>query len=150
MSYPGKLDDLYLRAWVGRHDNDTNMKSKPRDDPFINHLLELMVDFGSVNARRMFGGHGIFRDGLMFGLVADGEFYVKADDENRDQFVNSELSQFAYDKAGKTVMMSYYALPESALEDADEILVWVRLGFDAALRGQQNKSTRKKKVRKRE
>ncbi len=122
------------------------MKSTTREDPFIDHLLELMGEFENVKARRMFGGHGIFRDGLMFGLVADGEFYVKADDENREQFVKSELSQFAYDKAGKTVLMSYYALPESALEDTEEMLFWARLGFDAALRGQQRKKPRKKKL----
>jgi len=121
------------------------MKSTPREDPFIDHILELMTDFGAVNVRRMFGGHGVFRDGLMFGLVADGEFYVKADDDNCEEFVNGELSQFAYDKAGKTVLMSYYALPESALEDADEMLFWARLGFDAALRGQQKKKPKKRR-----
>lgn len=101
----------------------------------------------------MFGGYGIFRDGLMFGLIADGEFYVKADDKNREQFVKNELSRFAYTKADKTVMLSYYALSESALEDADEMLIWASLGFDAALRAQHKKTSKKtttKKTKKRE
>ncbi len=121
------------------------MKSTPRDDPFVDHVLELLKDFDSVSARRMFGGYGIFREGLMFALIADGELYVKADDANREQFTKSELPQFAYNKAGKTVMMSYYALPESALEDVNEMLFWASLGFDAALRAGQQKQPKKSK-----
>jgi len=47
------------------------------DNAFITHLLELLEEFPDVTAKRMFGGHGIFRDGLMFGLVADSMLYLK-------------------------------------------------------------------------
>ena len=33
--------------------------------------MELLAPFGNVRAKRMFGGYGIFKDELMFGLVAD-------------------------------------------------------------------------------
>jgi len=38
---------------------------------FIEYLLEQMQDVGPVNARAMFGGHGIYHDGIMFALVTD-------------------------------------------------------------------------------
>lgn len=38
---------------------------------FVEYLKEVFREFGPVSARRMFGGHGIFFDGLMIGLVAD-------------------------------------------------------------------------------
>lgn len=44
------------------------------DSGFVAHLLELLEPFEGVAAKRMFGGYGIFRDGIMFGLVADGVF----------------------------------------------------------------------------
>ena len=50
---------------------------------FISYLLELLAPFGNVRAKKMFGGHGIFKDELMFGLVADETLYLKADDGNR-------------------------------------------------------------------
>ena len=53
---------------------------------FVGYLMELLAPFGNVRATRMFGGHGIFKDELMFGLVADETLYLKADNENRANF----------------------------------------------------------------
>jgi DNA transformation protein len=39
-------------------------------------VLEQMADFGFVTARRMFGGAGIYRDGMMFALIADDVLYL--------------------------------------------------------------------------
>ena len=47
---------------------------------FQDHLAELFAPLGGVVFRRMFGGVGVFRDGLMFALVADDVLYMKADD----------------------------------------------------------------------
>jgi DNA transformation protein len=35
---------------------------------FVSYLVENMEMLGDVNARAMFGGYGIFLNGLMFGL----------------------------------------------------------------------------------
>ena len=37
---------------------------------FMDYLHEVLADFGPITTRRMFGAHGIYRDGLMFGLLA--------------------------------------------------------------------------------
>ena len=58
---------------------------------FIAHLAELFEAFGPVTIRRMFGGHGVFRDGLMFGLVVDDALYLKADEQNRVMFESCGL-----------------------------------------------------------
>ena len=36
---------------------------------FVEYLLEQFESFGDVEARVMFGGFGIYRQGLMFGIV---------------------------------------------------------------------------------
>ncbi len=51
----------------------------------------------------MFGGAGLFRDGLMFGLVSAGELYLKADDLTAPRFRSAGCRPFTYDKNGKTV-----------------------------------------------
>jgi DNA transformation protein len=48
---------------------------------FVIYVVELMQSLGPVNAKSMFGGHGIFLEGLMFGLVADSVLYLKADED---------------------------------------------------------------------
>lgn len=41
------------------------------------HLLLEQLDDQEIIVRNMFGGEGIFRKGLMFGLVYDGVLYMK-------------------------------------------------------------------------
>ena len=104
---------------------------------FTDHLTELFQAFGPVTVRRMFGGHGIFRDGLMFGLVADDARYLKADRRNRTMFESHGLPRFEYVKQGKRISVSYYLAPDSALEDPQELADWARSAFEAALRGER-------------
>ena len=54
----------------------------PRSD-FVDFLLEGLQPLGAVSARRMFGGYGIYCEGVMFGLVADDALYLKVDATNR-------------------------------------------------------------------
>ena len=108
------------------------------DSEFVSHLLDLMSAVGPVNARRMFGGHGIFLHGLMFALVADDQLYLKVDEENRAEFEALELPPFWYDKAGKRVAMSYFLAPEAALESAEEMHKWSLSGLGAARRSRKN------------
>ena len=52
--------------------------------------------FGPVTVRRMFGGAGIYADGTMFALVADGVIYLKADEQNVPAFEREQLEPFTY------------------------------------------------------
>lgn len=38
---------------------------------FITHLTDVFEHFGPIHAKRMFGGYGVYHQGLMFALVAD-------------------------------------------------------------------------------
>lgn len=107
---------------------------------FVEFLHEVFADFGSITSRKMFGGHGIYHDGLMFALVADDTLYLKADESSKQEFINRQLPPFEYDKKDKTVKLSYYQAPEEIYEDASEALYWARLGYQAAL---SSKTTRK-------
>lgn len=53
---------------------------------FAENLKEVFVLFGPVQLRRMFGGHGVFHEGLMFALVADDVLYQKADGKSSKLF----------------------------------------------------------------
>ena len=47
---------------------------------FATHLQDAFRRLGAVDVRRMFGGAGVFRDGLMIALVVDEVVYLKADE----------------------------------------------------------------------
>ncbi len=104
---------------------------------FVEHLHEVFRDFGLIRSRRMFGGHGIYHDGHMIGLVADDVLYLKADAQSRGAFDALDLPAFEYDKAGKTVSMSYYQAPESIYDDPDQAARWAQQAYAAAQRSKK-------------
>ena len=101
---------------------------------YVSHVLDLLQDFGEVTAKPMFGGYGIFRDGIIFAIVVKDRLYFKADDTNRPRFIEKGLGRFTYLRKGKECAMSYYLAPAEALEDSEIVCDWARDAFDAALR----------------
>ena len=54
-----------------------------------------MAGFGPVTIRPMFGGAGVYHDGLMFALVDDEVLYFKVDETSRPAFEAENLPPFA-------------------------------------------------------
>lgn len=106
---------------------------------FTDHLQEVFGQFGPVRARKMFGGHGIYHDGLMFALVANDTLYLKVDPDNRAWFDERNLPPFEYVKQGRTVKMSYHLAPEEIFDDPEMAAEWAGRSFEAALRGKRKK-----------
>jgi len=102
------------------------------------HLLDIFSHFGAILVRKMFGGYGVYRDGIMFALVADDLIYLKADRENRRYFDERGLMQFTYEKNGKRIGMSYFLAPEEILDDPREAALWAERSFAAALRSRSS------------
>jgi TfoX/Sxy family transcriptional regulator of competence genes len=51
-------------------------------------LKALFEPFGPVTVRRMFGGAGIYADGLCFATEADGEVFIKTDSLSQASFLD--------------------------------------------------------------
>lgn len=107
------------------------------DRAFVDYLLELLEPLPGITAKRMFGGYGLFRDGLMFGLVTDSTLYFKVDDHNRALFAARELTPFVYTAKGKPVTMSYYEAPGEVLDNSDDMVEWAEIAYGAALRAKK-------------
>ncbi len=102
---------------------------------FTDMLRDMLEPLGPISARRMFGGAGLFHNGLMFALIADDTLYLKADDHNRGAFEAEGLGAFTYTtSSGKRSIMSYWLAPERLLDDAEEMQAWCRQAIDAVMR----------------
>ena len=113
-------------------------KHDPELEAGIQTALELFARMGHLSARKMFGGAGIYLEGLMFVLIADGNIYLKADATNLGRFIQASCPPYVYHgKDGKVMEMSYRRMPDEALDDAHEALVWGRLGYEAARRAKK-------------
>ncbi len=100
-------------------------------EEFVNYVLDQLSPWGEVTVRRMFGGAGLYRDGRMFGLIADDVAYLKVDDSNRECFEKAGSYPFnPYPEKAKATVMSYYAIPAEVLENRDELVKWAQRSLD--------------------
>ena len=96
-------------------------------------IQDIFSSFGPVTVRRMFGGAGIYADGTMFGLVADGVIYLKAGDSNVAMFEREQLAPFTFSKrTGERVATSYRRMPDRLYDDPEELAAWARAALVAA------------------
>jgi DNA transformation protein len=105
-------------------------------------LEELFSPFAVVSVRRMFGGNGVYFDGLCFALDLGGEVYLKADAETEPDFVAAGSHPFVYQARGRTVKVAYWRLVDSAYDDEDELRRWAELALLAARRAAAAKAKR--------
>jgi DNA transformation protein len=102
-------------------------------------IVELFAPFGSVTVRRLFGGAGLFCEGLMFGLVFDGAIFLKVDDASITDFEREGSAPFVYTRAksrGRVGRhsLSYWRRPERLYDDPEELVSWARRAFTIAER----------------
>jgi len=109
---------------------------------FIDYVTELLGPFGTVGVRRMFGGHGVYVDGLMFAVVLDDTLYLKADEMNRVEFEQAGCEIFGYTRKGNRATLNFFRAPEDAMESPEVMLPWARSAYAAALRTNAKKQAK--------
>ncbi len=113
---------------------------------YVEHVVETMREFGAITAKAMFGGWGLYHDGLFFALIAEDCLYLKVDDENRADFESAGLQAYVYvTKDGDRMAMAYHQAPPEALESPASMTAWARSAYAAALRTKNRKPSRKRK-----
>lgn len=115
-----------------------------RVDSFVEYTVELLEKLGPVQARRMFGGWGLYFGGRMFGLIGDGQLYLKTDEVSRPEFQAAGCRPFVWEGGGQRIEMSYWTPPADASDDAYALLPWARRAVDAAARAALKKAPKKK------
>lgn len=110
----------------------------------LEFLKDLFSPFGEIAIRKMFGGAGVYCDGVIFAIEADDAVWFKVDDVTRAEFEAEGLEPFTIEMNGKTGSMSYYNAPEDIYDDEDELRRWTLLALGAAAR---NRKPVKRKAR---
>ena len=113
------------------------------DSEFVSYVVESLQPLGPVVARRMFGGHGIYLDGVMFALIAYDQLYLKVDGGNRAAYEAAGLQPFTYSGKGKPIEMSYREAPSEGFDDPEVLCAWARDALAAARRAHRPKRARR-------
>ncbi|MEM8771698.1 MAG: TfoX/Sxy family protein [Pseudomonadota bacterium] len=110
----------------------------------LDHLKDLFATFGDITIRKMFGGAGVYCDGVIFAIADDEDVWLKVDDVTRAEFEEAGLNPFEVEMKGKTGTMSYYKPPAEIYDDEDALRCWTTLALGAASRAKKPAKTAKK------
>jgi DNA transformation protein and related proteins len=116
---------------------------------FKDFIKDQLAGFGPVSIRNMFGGAGVYADGVMFAILADDTLYLKADEPSSRAFEAEGMSPFTYTPEGRTpVAMSYWEVPPRLLEEPEELAAWAREAHGIARAGKATRAkTRRPKAK---
>ncbi len=114
-------------------------------DSFHDFVTDLFRSMGDVSIRRMFGGAGVYAQGVMFALLAEDEVYLKTDAALRAALEVEGGEAFVWERPsdGRRMEMGYVSLPSAAMDDADEASAWGRRALSVALAAKQAKPAKK-------
>jgi DNA transformation protein and related proteins len=99
-------------------------------------IRDLFAPFRHVAVKRMFGGAGLYADGLMFGLVFDGVIYLRVDAASTADFEREGSEPFVYPLAKRRpghASQHFWRLPERLYDDPEELAVWADRALAIAL-----------------
>lgn len=97
-------------------------------------IHDLFAGLGPVTIKRMFGGKGIYFNGLIIALEVDDEILLKADKVSAPEFAAAGSRQWRYAGKSKPVDMPYWSIPDEAIDDPDIMTEWARRAYEASLR----------------
>lgn len=113
---------------------------------FRRFVLDQLEGLEGVVPRAMFGGIGLYRDGLFFGIVAGDVLYLKVDDRTRGDYARAGMEPFR-PYANRAGTMQYYAVPVGVLESASELAEWARRAVAVARRAAEGRPPKKRRRR---
>jgi DNA transformation protein len=104
----------------------------PISGEFLKYVLEQLSTVRGVTARRMFGGVGLYGEGVFFGLIANDVVYFRVSDENRAAYEARGMRPFRPFPDKPHVSMSYFEVPAEVLEDGEVCAAWAVQSLAAA------------------
>ena len=93
-----------------------------KDESFKDFVLDQLLELDGIEARRMFGGYGLYRDETFFGIVHKGKLYFKINDSCAAEYRWRKLKPFRPN--ARQTLKSYFQVPADVLEDADGLCRW--------------------------
>ncbi len=114
---------------------------------YVAHLKDLLTPLGRIVVKRMFGGAGIYCDGVFFAIIDTETLYFKTDEESRAAYESENMSPFTFmTKDGPSRLPNYYRVPERLLDEPDDMRDWAQRAIAVAKKDAAAKKKSKKRV----
>ena len=103
-----------------------------KDQSFKDFVLDQLVGMDDIEASRMFGGYGLYRDETFFGIIHKGKLFFKIDKSTMGEYRKRKMKPFRPN--AKQTLKSYYQVPVDVIEDADALCEWAVQAIDCQQR----------------
>ncbi len=109
---------------------------------FCQSVVQHLNQLGPVTSRAMFGGYGLYLEGVMFALIAYEVLYFKVGDANQADYIEAGMKPFTYDGKAKPIKMSYFEVPGWVYEDLAVLQLWMGKAHAVARAAKHKKKKR--------
>ena len=107
-----------------------------KDDSFKDFVLDQLGELEDVDCRRMFGGYGLYHNGVFFAIISSGRLYFKTDEATRPQYLEWESAPFQPN--AKQTLKSYYEVPGETIDNAGELSELANEAVNVAFQSRQS------------
>ena len=111
---------------------------------YLDYILEQLAALPALRSNRMFGGVGLYSDGLFFGLIDDDTLFFKTGESNSEEYRSRNMPRFMPFPERPEAVLGYHQVPADIIEDAELLVSWARKAMAVAL---TRKVAKKKVVR---
>ena len=100
-----------------------------KGDTFKDFVLDQLHTLNNVTIRSMFGGKGLYQDGIFFGIIFKGRLCFKTDADSGTEYKNRGMKPFQ--PSAKQTLKTYYEVPADIPEGDDLLTQWARWAINA-------------------
>lgn len=91
-------------------------------DSFKDFVLDQLSELRGVTCRAMFGGFGLYRGAVFFGIIHNSRLYFKTDEASRAAYRERGMKPFRPNP--RQTLKTYYEVPVDIVEDQDQLTEW--------------------------
>jgi len=109
-------------------------------EEYRDYVLDILAPFGEIVCRRLFGGHSLYKNGIIFAFIADDILYFKVGDSNRRDYEENGSEPFVFEARGKKISLSYWQVPLDVIEDGGELMKWAEKSYRVGIESNKKKN----------
>jgi DNA transformation protein len=112
---------------------------------YLEYVLEQLAALPALRSNRMFGGIGLYSDGVFFGLIDDDTLFFKTNDSNIAPYRERNMPRFMPFPDRPDAVLGYHQVPADVIEDAETLVTWARSSVAVAVARQAAKAKSRRK-----
>lgn len=113
----------------------------PITEAAVQSFLQKVSAAREITSRKMFGGLGIYHNGVFFAVIDDDRLYFKIDEATIPTYEAAGMEQWIIPEMGP---MPYYEVPPHLLDKPEELGKWIDESVAAAQRRKAKSKSKKK------